>query len=54
MRTPEVDGVQGLAALEVAERVITSVREHSWDGENGIANWSACSSDSVQSAREAA
>ena len=33
--TPAVDGVQGLAALEVAERVIACVREHSWDGEAG-------------------
>ncbi len=34
-RTPEVDGVQGLAALEVAERVVTDVHEHCWDGAAG-------------------
>lgn len=34
-RTPIVDGRQGLAALEVAERVVAAVRQHRWDGESG-------------------
>jgi predicted dehydrogenase len=34
-RTPVVDGRQGLAALDVAERIVTAVREHCWDGAAG-------------------
>lgn len=34
-RTPVVDGKQALAALEVAEQVVTAIREHGWDGAAG-------------------
>lgn len=30
--TPLVDGVQGLAALQVAERILAAVASHQWDG----------------------
>ncbi len=29
---PRVDGQQGLAAVEVAERILASIAEHAWDG----------------------
>jgi hypothetical protein len=31
-KTPRVTGKDGLAAIEVAERVLRSLREHCWDG----------------------
>ena len=34
-RRPAVDGHQALAALEVAERILTRVAEHAWDGDAG-------------------
>ena len=30
--TPRVSGRDGLAAIDVAERIITAIREHCWDG----------------------
>ncbi len=31
-RTPRVSGTDGLAAIEVAERILQSLRTHTWDG----------------------
>lgn len=34
-QTPRVSGVDGLAAMELAERVLASLRQHAWEGDLG-------------------